>query len=70
MTDIDNPNDCRPRIPFRERPTCTIDEAKRASGLGRSKLYELIGEGRLKSVKIDKRHLIQVPSLLRLLGMA
>jgi hypothetical protein len=57
-------------VRFDERPTCTIAEACAASGLKRSKVYLLLGEGRLQSVKIDKRHLIKVPSLLRLLGMA
>ena len=67
MTDIDNPNDRRSRIPFQERPTCTVAEACKASGIGRSKLYELMGDNRLKTVKVDKRRLIVVPSLLDLL---
>jgi hypothetical protein len=31
-------------IPFVERLTCTIAEACEATGLGRTKLYELIGQ--------------------------
>jgi excisionase family DNA binding protein len=36
----------------------SIDEAVKASGLGRSFLYERIAEGSLKSVKIGGRRLI------------
>lgn len=57
----------RPRIPFRERPSCTVDEATAASGIGRTKLYELTAEGRLETFQIGRRRLIRVPSLLRLL---
>jgi len=32
-------------IPFCERPTCSINEACRAVGFGRTKLYDLIDEG-------------------------
>jgi excisionase family DNA binding protein len=42
--------------------TATIPEFGRVSGLGRSKIYKLIDEGTLKSVKIGKRRLIFVPS--------
>ena len=53
-------------IPFAQRPTCTISEACEATGLGRSKLYELISEGRLDTTRIGRRRLVRVPSLLRL----
>ena len=53
-------------IPFAERPTCTIAEACRATGLGRSKLYELIGAGHLDTARIGRRRLVRVSSLLRL----
>lgn len=55
------------RIPYAERATCPIKDAIAASGLGRSKLYDLMNEGRLKYVKVDKRRLVVVPSLLDLL---
>ena len=35
-----------------------IDEAGEVSGLGRSSIYELIGDGRLSSVKVGGRRLI------------
>ena len=71
MTDSDNHTDDDhgqpPRVPFSERATCPIKDAIVASGLGRSKLYDLMNEGRLKYVKVDKRRLVVVPSLLDLL---
>jgi hypothetical protein len=33
-------------IPFCERPTCTIAEACAASGLGRTKIYQTMADGR------------------------
>lgn len=59
----------RPRIPFRERPSCTVEEASEAGGIGRTKRYELIAEGRLETFLIGRRRLIRVPSLLRLLEL-
>lgn len=56
-------------IPFRQRPTCTIKEACKASGLGRTKFYELIKGGQLTIISIGRRRLVQVPSLLKLLRM-
>ena len=32
-------------MPFARRRTCTIDDACEVTGLGRTKLYELIGAG-------------------------
>jgi excisionase family DNA binding protein len=56
--------------PQDERITVTVTEARRLSGLGRSKIYELIAAGRLDSIVIDRRRLIRVQSLKRLLGAA
>ncbi|HEX4105800.1 MAG TPA: helix-turn-helix domain-containing protein [Rhizomicrobium sp.] len=53
-------------IPFPERVTCTVPEALRVTGLGRTKLYELIGQGSLRTFKIGRRRLIVVESLLAL----
>jgi hypothetical protein len=49
-------------IPFRERYSCTIDEGCEASGLGRTKMYEILPD--LETVKVGKRRLIIVQSLL------
>ncbi|MGW5336570.1 helix-turn-helix domain-containing protein [Streptomyces bauhiniae] len=41
----------------------TVLEAVEASGIGRSRLYQLIGEGELQSIKIGRRRYIPVASL-------
>jgi excisionase family DNA binding protein len=46
--------------------TATIPEFCRVSGNGRSKTYELLAEGRLKSIKIGKRRLIVIDSYRQL----
>jgi excisionase family DNA binding protein len=51
-------------IPFRERISATIAEACEASGLGRTKLYELIGSGKVRTKKVGHRTLVSVSSLL------
>jgi len=55
-------------IPFAQRLTCTIDEACQATGLGRTKLYELIGAGYLDTTTIGRRRLVLVRSLQSLIG--
>jgi excisionase family DNA binding protein len=52
------------RIPFAQRLTCTIAEACEVTGLGRTKLYELIGHGRITTTTIGRRRLVLVQSLL------
>jgi len=52
---------------FTNRITCTVAEACEASGLGRTKIYEAIADGRLVSTRVDKRRLIIVASLLKML---
>jgi excisionase family DNA binding protein len=54
-------------IPFAQRLTCTIAEACEATGLGRTKLYELIGAGCLDTTTIGRRRLVLVRSLRMLL---
>jgi excisionase family DNA binding protein len=68
----DEPPSCssqpeEPTIPFFQRLSCTIDEACEATGLGRTKLYELIGDGRLATTTIGRRRLVIVRGLLSLL---
>lgn len=57
----------RGAIPFSERPTCTIAEACEATGLGRSKLYQLMTSGSLDTTRVGRRRLVRVESLLRIL---
>lgn len=45
-----------------------VDEASEASGVGRSKLYEEIKGGRLRSVKVGGRRLILHDDLVAILG--
>ena len=58
----------RPRtVPFAQKLTCTINEACEVTGLGRTKLYELIGDGHLATITVGRRRLVVVRSLLSLL---
>jgi excisionase family DNA binding protein len=54
-------------IPFSQRLTCTIAEACEVTGLGRTKLYELIGDGQISTTAIGRRRLVSVQSLLSLI---
>jgi|ThiBiot_300_plan_2_1041538.scaffolds.fasta_scaffold29476_3 excisionase family DNA binding protein len=47
--------------------TCTIDEAVRISGISRSRIYQLIDDGKLTTTKIGSRRLVFVSSLRALL---
>lgn len=51
----------RPKRAFR------IDEAVASYGIGRTKLYELMKEGKLRTVKVGGRRLIPAESLEALL---
>ncbi|WP_076827263.1 MULTISPECIES: helix-turn-helix domain-containing protein [Bradyrhizobium] len=54
-------------VPFAERLSCTVDEACVVTGLGRTKVYELIGTGQIITTTIGRRRLVIVRSLLALL---
>jgi excisionase family DNA binding protein len=54
----------RSSLPFAQRLTCTIHEACEATGLGRTKLYELISAGQLLTTTVGRRRLVLVRSLL------
>ena len=54
-------------FPFAQKLTCTINEACEMTGLGRTKLYELIGDGHLATTTVGRRRLVVVRSLLSLL---
>ena len=51
---------------FTDRLTCTVREACSATGIGKTKMHELISGGAVESTKIGRRRLVKVPSLLRL----
>lgn len=48
----------------------SIPETAKALSLGRSKVYELIGEGRLDAVCIGRRRLIKADSVRALVDAA
>jgi excisionase family DNA binding protein len=65
-----NPSSGEPKsIPFIQRLTCTINEASEVTGLGRTKLYELIGTGHLITTTVGRRRLVLVSSLQALLDV-
>ncbi|BBB09484.1 helix-turn-helix domain-containing protein [Sphingopyxis sp. EG6] len=47
---------------------CSIADAARMLGIGRTKAYELIEEGALATVSIGARRLVKVDSIKRLAG--
>jgi excisionase family DNA binding protein len=49
-----------------ETLTVTIAGARNVLGIGTTKIYELIGEGRLRTVKIGRRTLIRTESIREL----
>ena len=46
-----------------EPVTVTVEGARKALGIGSTKLYELIGNGQLKTIKIGRRTLVKVDSI-------
>lgn len=50
--------------------TTTVDGAKKATGLGTTKIYELISAGKLKTVKVGRRTLVHTDSIRKLLEAA
>jgi excisionase family DNA binding protein len=54
----------------REAPrpvTTTIDDTCHITGLGRTKVYELISEGKLKAITIGRRRLVLYSSIEELI---
>jgi excisionase family DNA binding protein len=50
-----------------DRITAPINEFCRLAGIGRSLVYEMLGDGRLESITIGKRRLIVLASYHRLI---
>lgn len=46
--------------------TVTVDGARKALGIGTTKIYELIGNGRLSTIKLGRRTLIRTESIYAL----
>jgi excisionase family DNA binding protein len=43
--------------------TVTVDGAKKAIGCGHTTIYRLIGEGKLRTVKLGRRTLVKTDSI-------
>lgn len=56
------------RCHYPDRLAVSPAEAARIAGIGRTKLYEALGSGDLRSLKIGKRRLILIDSLRNWLG--
>jgi hypothetical protein len=50
--------------------TMTVAQFKQISGLGKTKIYELLDSGKLHSTRVCGRRLILVQSYINLLGRA
>lgn len=55
----------RQPIPFPERIACTVEDAVEATSLSRSRLYELIAAGTIRTVNVGRRRLVLVRSLMK-----
>jgi excisionase family DNA binding protein len=55
------------RAPLAIPLAATIDDTCGLTGLGRTKVYGLIREGKLRTVRIGRRHLVLCSSIERLL---
>ena len=52
---------------FMDSIAASVKEAAQALGVGRTTIYVLINEGKLETIKVGRRRLVKVNSLLRLL---
>lgn len=50
--------------------TCSINDACKISGLGKTTIYALIGRGVLDTTQVGRRRLVKTESLRALLGEA
>lgn len=50
--------------------TVTVEGAKKALGLGHTKIYELIRDQKLKTVKVGRRTLVKTDSIRALVDQA
>lgn len=60
---MDGISDGDGRVGSGERLSVSPADAARLTGVGRTKLYEAIGSGALRSLKIGKRRLIMIEAL-------
>jgi excisionase family DNA binding protein len=50
--------------------TITVEATKKALSLGHTKIYELISDGRLQTVKVGRRTLVKTASIRALVDQA
>ncbi|WP_260926740.1 helix-turn-helix domain-containing protein [Novosphingobium sp. 9] len=68
---MSSPSDRAALLPYKTDPlTVRIPEACRLTGIGRSKLYELIADGSIEVVKVGAMTLVSFESLKRLIADA
>jgi hypothetical protein len=53
-------------MPITDQVFCSVEEAKRITTLGRTKLYYLARDGVIESRKVGRRRLFVVASLMEL----
>jgi excisionase family DNA binding protein len=58
----------KPEVLSVEPEAISVDETCRVTGLGRSKIYELIADGTLPSVKVGKRRLVRLATARQLIA--
>ena len=51
-----------------EAKLVSINDAAKALGVGRSTVYVMLADNRLDSVKLNRRRLVTVASIIRLAG--
>jgi excisionase family DNA binding protein len=52
-----------------ERITCSIADACEATGFSRTTINKLMIAGKLKTIKVGRRRLVEIQSLLKVLGL-
>jgi hypothetical protein len=60
----------KPNLPFELRYSATINETVAATGIGRTKLYEMIRGGEVETTNIGTRRLVLVRSVINRLNRA
>jgi hypothetical protein len=58
-----------PDLAFQERLTCTLPQGREFTGLGDTTLRAAMRSARLVSVKVGRRRLIVVKSLIEFIGL-
>lgn len=56
-----------PSLPYAARLSSTIEEACIATGLGKTKMYELIASGAIETATVGTRRLVLVRSVMKLI---